>query len=40
VKPSTQRLRGLLSDGASSPAIAIADHAYFGRLREQAGRRR
>ena len=33
-----QRLRGLLLDGASSPATAAADAAYFASLRERAGR--
>lgn len=30
-----QRLRGLLLDGASSPAAATADAPYFDRLRER-----
>lgn len=35
-----ERLRGLLLDGASSPATAPADARYFERLRERVRQRK
>jgi len=35
-----ERLRGLLLDGAASPAAAPADAAYFERLRERVRQRK